>query len=439
MYSVLVCHLEVEDIWLLYVFTSFIQTLVNQELGLIYAFVTYECVCAGKMSVDPGADGDSLGDTMKILIATDTHLGYMEKDGERANDSLNSFEEILEIAQKNDVDFILLGGDLFHENKPSRKSLYGSIELLRRYCLGDKPCSVEFLSDPSVNFGHTRFPVVNYEDPNFNVAIPVFSIHGNHDDPAGQGNLCSLDILHATGFVNYFGKVLSLENIEISPLLMQKGQTKLALYGLGSIRDERLHRTFREKNVKMLRPAEDKDDWFNVFVLHQNRAKHGPTNYIPEQFLDDFLDLIVWGHEHECKIDPSFNGVQNFFITQPGSSIATSLSEGETKEKHVGLLFVNKKAFKLKKIKLQTVRQFYLMDIVLSETHIKPEDPNSVKKIEKYCSEKMEELLEQAGENDHIFKEVNHLLWFSKFIVFCFKELLNGACPCDHISDTVND
>jgi len=391
------------------------------------------------MSVDPGADGDSLGDTMKILIATDTHLGYMEKDGERANDSLNSFEEILEIAQKNDVDFILLGGDLFHENKPSRKSLYGSIELLRRYCLGDKPCSVEFLSDPSVNFGHTRFPVVNYEDPNFNVAIPVFSIHGNHDDPAGQGNLCSLDILHATGFVNYFGKVLSLENIEISPLLMQKGQTKLALYGLGSIRDERLHRTFREKNVKMLRPAEDKDDWFNVFVLHQNRAKHGPTNYIPEQFLDDFLDLIVWGHEHECKIDPSFNGVQNFFITQPGSSIATSLSEGETKEKHVGLLFVNKKAFKLKKIKLQTVRQFYLMDIVLSETHIKPEDPNSVKKIEKYCSEKMEELLEQAGENDHIFKEVNHLLWFSKFIVFCFKELLNGACPCDHISDTVND
>lgn len=439
MYSVLVCHLEVEDIWLLYVFTSFIQTLVNQELGLIYAFVTYECVCAGKMSVDPGADGDSLGDTMKILIATDTHLGYMEKDGERANDSLNSFEEILEIAQKNDVDFILLGGDLFHENKPSRKSLYGSIELLRRFCLGDKPCSVEFLSDPSVNFGHTRFPVVNYEDPNFNVAIPVFSIHGNHDDPAGQGNLCSLDILHATGFVNYFGKVLSLENIEISPLLMQKGQTKLALYGLGSIRDERLHRTFREKNVKMLRPAEDKDDWFNVFVLHQNRAKHGPTNYIPEQFLDDFLDLIVWGHEHECKIDPSFNGVQNFFITQPGSSIATSLSEGETKEKHVGLLFVNKKAFKLKKIKLQTVRQFYLMDIVLSETHIKPEDPNSVKKIEKYCSEKMEELLEQAGENDHIFKEVNHLLWFSKFIVFCFKELLNGACPCDHISDTVND
>ena len=26
---------------------------------------------------------------------------------------------------------------------------------------------------------------MNYEDPNYNVSIPVFMIHGNHDDPAG--------------------------------------------------------------------------------------------------------------------------------------------------------------------------------------------------------------------------------------------------------------
>ena len=25
----------------------------------------------------------------------------------------------------------------------------------------------------------------NYEDPNFKVEMPIFSIHGNHDDPAG--------------------------------------------------------------------------------------------------------------------------------------------------------------------------------------------------------------------------------------------------------------
>ncbi len=30
-----------------------------------------------------------------------------------------------------------------------------------------------------------RFPWVNYQDQNLNISIPVFSIHGNHDDPTG--------------------------------------------------------------------------------------------------------------------------------------------------------------------------------------------------------------------------------------------------------------
>lgn len=34
-----------------------------------------------------------------------------------------------------------------------------------------------------------RFPWVNYQDENLNISIPVFSIHGNHDDPTGVGFL----------------------------------------------------------------------------------------------------------------------------------------------------------------------------------------------------------------------------------------------------------
>lgn len=341
----------------------------------------------------PGEDTD---DTFKILIATDIHLGYGEKDAIRGNDSLVAFEEILDNAKKNDVDFILLGGDLFHENKPSRKILHGCLALLRKYCMGDKPIQYEFLSDQSVDFSHCQFPILNHEDQNLNIATPVFSVHGNHDDPTGQGNLCALDLLHTAGFVNYFGKTTSLEKIEISPLLLQKGSTKMALYGLGSIRDERLHRMFLHKNVSMLRPKEDKDDWFNMFVIHQNRAKHGATNYIPEQFLDDFLDLVIWGHEHECRIDPEWNGIQNFYVSQPGSSIATSLSEGETAKKHIGLLHVKGKDFKMTKIPLETVRQFYMEDIMLSDTSLNPEDHNVNKQVEAYCTEKVESLIEKA-------------------------------------------
>lgn len=292
---------------------------------------------------------------LQILVATDNHIGYMEKDVIRGNDSINTFEEILQIAKKHEVDFILLGGDLFHDNKPSRKVLHHCMALLRKYCMGDKPVEFELLSDQAVNFGHTQFPVVNFEDPNLNISLPVFSIHGNHDDPTGSGNLCSLDILSAAGLVNYFGKSTSLEKIEISPVLIQKGTTKLALYGLGAQRDERLHRMFVHKDVTMLRPREFKEDWFNIFVLHQNHSKHGPTNYIPEQFLDSFLDLIFWGHEHECKLEPIWNNAQKFYVTQPGSSVATSLSEGETRPKHVGLLSIQGRDFKIKKIELETV------------------------------------------------------------------------------------
>lgn len=48
---------------------------------------------------------------------------------------------------------------------------------------------------------------VNYEDPNYNVALPVLTIHGNHDDPAGAENLSAVDIMSTCRLVNYFGKV----------------------------------------------------------------------------------------------------------------------------------------------------------------------------------------------------------------------------------------
>lgn len=50
------------------------------------------------------------------------------------------------------VDFLLLGGDLFHENKPSRSTLVKAIESLRCYCLNDQPVQFQVVSDQTVNF-----------------------------------------------------------------------------------------------------------------------------------------------------------------------------------------------------------------------------------------------------------------------------------------------
>lgn len=86
----------------------------------------------------------------KILLATDIHLGYNEKDvirgkissinifllilqflnnnsfiskSDPGNDSFIAFEEILYHAKSQNVDFVLLGGDLFHDTNPSKESL----------------------------------------------------------------------------------------------------------------------------------------------------------------------------------------------------------------------------------------------------------------------------------------------------------------------------
>ncbi|KAM9390299.1 double-strand break repair protein MRE11 [Phaethornis superciliosus] len=337
-------------------------------------------------------------DTFKILIATDIHLGYLEKDPVRGNDTFVTFNEILDHAQKHEVDFVLLGGDLFHENKPSRKTLHSCLESLRKYCMGDHPVQFEILSDQAVNFHCSKFPWVNYQDRNLNISIPVFSIHGNHDDPTGADALCALDVLSCAGLLNHFGRSSSVEKIDISPILLRKGRTKIALYGLGAIPDERLYRMFVNKQVTMLRPKEDEDSWFNLFVIHQNRSKHGATNYIPEQFLDDFINLVVWGHEHECKIAPFQNEQQCFYVSQPGSSVVTSLSPGEAVKKHIGLLHVKGKKMKMQKIALETVRTFHMEDVVLADHPdlFNPDNPKVTQAIQAFCMEKVELMLDNA-------------------------------------------
>jgi double-strand break repair protein MRE11 len=78
--------------------------------------------------------------------------GVWEKDETRRDDSFRTFEEVLQLAVEKQVDLVILGGDLFHENKPSRSTLVKAIQLLSKYCLNDRAVRFRVLSDQSVNF-----------------------------------------------------------------------------------------------------------------------------------------------------------------------------------------------------------------------------------------------------------------------------------------------
>ncbi|CCF56629.1 hypothetical protein KAFR_0B03320 [Kazachstania africana CBS 2517] len=336
-------------------------------------------------------------DTIRILITTDNHVGYNENDPITGDDSWKTFHEIMMIAKDSNVDMVLQAGDLFHVNKPSKKSLYQVMKSLRLACMGDKPCELELLSDPSQVLHYNEFSSVNYEDPNFNISIPVFAISGNHDDASGDSLLYPMDLLHVCGLVNHFGKVLESDKINIKPLLFQKGNTKLALYGLASVRDERLFRTFKEGGISFDVPTMREDEWFNLMCVHQNHTGHTNTAFLPEQFLPDFLDLVVWGHEHECIPFLAHNPNKKFDVLQPGSSVATSLSQAEAQEKSVFILEIRYGVQpKLIPIPLNTVRTFKMKTISLQETeYLRPHDKES---ISKFLVQQVEEMINEANE-----------------------------------------
>ncbi|XP_026193334.1 uncharacterized protein LOC34622899 [Cyclospora cayetanensis] len=357
----------------------------------------------GEGEGSPSGIRDAYGEdnsTFKILIATDTHLGYKGEDPVRGNDSFRTFEEILQIGRRENVDFMLHGGDLFDENMPSRTTLYRAMCLLRKYCFGSGTVQFDVLpasttaspdgcaaTQPSTSDkaaapsslqnkehiweqqaapGSTRATAenaepsattglisdifrfgLNYLNENVNVCMPIFAMHGNHDDPGDASHLSPLDILEAAHL--------------------------LAIYGMGWVRDERLHRAYTTGKVTYEVPADGEvQSWFNVLVVHQNMYKGGhggvpAKNCVLERMLPSFADIVVWGHEHDCHANLRQSVEGRCQVLQPGSSIATSLTAGEAQQKHVFVLEVRGDCFRLRAVPLKTVRPLIVEDVRLAD------------------------------------------------------------------------
>lgn len=342
---------------------------------------------------------------LKLLFTTDNHVGFNELDPVRGDDATNAFAEVLEIAKTEDVDLVLQGGDLFHVNKPSKRSMYQVMKLLRQYCLGNKPVEFEVLNHGQLALSDAaELDHVNFEDPNFNVGLPIFAISGNHDDAGGSASresmLSPLDLLSMSGLINHFGRIPDNTKITVKPILIEKYGVKVAIYGMANVRDERLYRTFMSGGVHFLRPKTGADEWYNILMVHQNHTQFGPKSYLPEQFLPYFMDLVLWGHEHECKIDPVYNETKGFYVVQPGSSVATSLSASEAGSKHVLSVSIDtgKQAVFGKHI-LKAVRPLILRTVTLSTDlpqSIKPMKRDTRAKVTEWLITQVEEMIEEA-------------------------------------------
>nr|WPK49580.1 MRE11 [Paramacrobiotus areolatus] len=157
------------------------------------------------------------------------------------------------------------------------------------------------------------------------------------------------------------------------------------------------------EKVKVKPPPGGPEKWFNVFVLHQNRpAVRGGTNYIPETFLEDWIDLVIWGHEHDPIHIPEKSKYRGFEVLQPGSTVATSMSDGEKKQKYCYHLEVCGGKYRTDPHPLKTVRPFVIEEIDLKTAGFKKDDITigTIRKdIEKYLSKRMERIIRQVEVN----------------------------------------
>lgn len=239
------------------------------------------------------------------------------------------------------------------------------------------------------------------------VSLPVYVIHGNHDDPTGgppNEALSALDVLEMAGLITYFGRARSSSKIQVAPVLLRKGNSGLALYGLGNIRDEALHHTWATlKAVSWLKPkyphqrkakASSQDTnpipWFSLFALHQNRYTRGSSRGISETLLPKWIDYVVWGHEHESLPELTNSKPP---IVQPGSTVATSLSISESGYKNAVMIEVcGGKLVSHKTVPLHTVREFAFHDVSLNELKgISQRDPKE--KVERQLMKIVEQKL----------------------------------------------
>jgi Calcineurin-like phosphoesterase len=101
------------------------STLTSGRDGLETSTATHSFISEQHNQEAPGLyveDPDD--DTLRIMLSTDNHVGYAESDNVRGNDSFAALEEVLYLAKFYRCDMVLLAGDLFHDNRPTRRTLY---------------------------------------------------------------------------------------------------------------------------------------------------------------------------------------------------------------------------------------------------------------------------------------------------------------------------
>jgi DNA repair exonuclease SbcCD nuclease subunit len=253
---------------------------------------------------------------MKFLQVSDTHLGYYQYGlPEREADFYDVFEEAIDIAIENNVDFILHSGDFFHTSRPSNDVFLKSIKLIQR--LKEKN-------------------------------IPIFTISGNHDRGNQVRDISPLKILESFGL-----NLIQQESLEHNGIVIS---------GLKYISKVAIRKTGLKPILELLLEKSPSKNALHLLMLHHEFQPFFPYSglNIHEEIPEGF-DYIGIGHYH---IPQKPFKLKDSFVLYSGSTEFTAYNEKEENyPKGVHLIQYENKDFKYQFIELKRKRPFVKFEI----------------------------------------------------------------------------
>lgn len=263
---------------------------------------------------------------MNFIHTSDFHLGYYQYNlRERFKDLTRTFNSVIQYAHQNDVEFILISGDLFHKRNINAPTYLQAYKVLKR--------------------------LKQLREESGKPDIPVYAIEGNHD-LAYYGDVYSwLEILNAQGLLRLL-KLKSSHDVKIMGDYVELEDVRIfGVRYLGASTPSEIPRIAQE--IDRINKRYGKK--YTILMMHfgiegqpiREGAEVPYSSLVP---LREVVDYLALGHYHiQYSVDN--------WIYNGGSIEILSASEADFNK---GFYHVTDHAPKLVNIKTRPMKRFSL-------------------------------------------------------------------------------
>jgi len=246
---------------------------------------------------------------LKIAVISDMHLGY--KSGtEREEDAFKQAEEAIDKSIDEDVDLILLPGDIFDEKTPSQETWSKALKILKKPLIETKK---------EVEIKET----IKGKEKLSKSSVPVVAIHGTHERRS-KGYVNPMEMLEDMGY---------LIHLHCDKTILKINGEEIAVHGMSGVPEEYADKVLEKYNPE---PVEKMP---NIFMFHQSLEEYiyDPENtFIKINDLPKGFDLYIDGHIHWHNVLED----KGKTILFPGSTVTTQMRKIEA-EKEKGFYIID--------------------------------------------------------------------------------------------------